>query len=176
MNRRLLCLFIWLLASCGAVQAAPAHIEAHLPQARMAGAGTYTWFSLKIYHAELWVDAKGYQPALPFALDLRYARSLDGAKIAEASVEQMEALGVGSEAQRATWLGQMKALFPNVKEGDRITGVNLPGEGARFYLDGKLIGNVRDPAFASAFFAIWLDPKTSASGLRKALLKDAGPR
>ncbi|PWF44328.1 chalcone isomerase family protein [Massilia glaciei] len=160
----------------GAAQAAPAHIDAHLPQARLAGAGAFTWFTLKIYDAELWVGEKGYQAGLPFALELRYARKLEGKKIAEASVDQMKKLGAGTDAQRAAWLREMASLFPNVKEGERITGVNLPGEGARFYLDGKVLGTVRDPAFARAFFAIWLDPATTARGLRTALLKDAAPK
>ncbi|UUZ55997.1 chalcone isomerase family protein [Massilia sp. H-1] len=70
----------------------------------------------------------------------------------------------------------MKEIFPDVKEGTRISGVFLPGSQARFYLDGKPLATVPDPEFARAFFAIWLDPKTSAKGLRTALLKDAGPR
>jgi Chalcone isomerase-like len=40
----------------------------------------------------------------------------------------------------------------------------------RFYLDGKLLGEIADVEFAQAFFAIWLDPRTSASNLRKQLL------
>ncbi|MES3022346.1 MAG: chalcone isomerase family protein [Pseudomonadota bacterium] len=176
MKHLLKSLLIALMFGIGAAQAAPAHIEAHLPQARLSGSGAFTWFALKIYDAELWVGDKGYQAGLPFALDLRYARKLDGKKIAEASVEQMEKLGVGTDTQRAAWLREMTALFPNVKEGDRITGVNLPGEGARFYLDGKVLGTVSDPAFARAFFAIWLDPATTARGLRGALLKGAAPK
>ncbi len=70
----------------------------------------------------------------------------------------------------------MTALFPHVNEGTRITGVFLPDRGARFYLDSKLLGEIADPAFARAFFAIWFDPKTSADSLRKALLMNAAPR
>ncbi|MDQ1831394.1 chalcone isomerase family protein [Massilia scottii] len=156
--------------------AAPAHIEENLPQARLAGKGTYTWFGLAIYEAELWVGDKGYRADLPFVLDLRYARKLDGVKIAEASAEQMEKIGAGTAAQRARWLANMKTIFPDVKEGTRISGVFVPGGGARFYLDGKALASVPDPAFARAFFGIWLDPATSARALRAALLNDAGAR
>jgi hypothetical protein len=56
----------------------------------------------------------------------------------------------------------MKGIFPDVKEGSRITGIHIPNEAARFYLNGKLLGEIRDPEFAHSFFAIWLDKKTSA--------------
>ena len=55
------------------------------------------------------------------------------------------------------------------------TGVYLPGQGARFYRDGKLLGEILDPEFGHAFFAIWLDPKTTGGKLREALLANATP-
>lgn len=175
MFKRLVTTFVMLIA-LGAAHAAPAHIESHLTQARLAGQGPFTWFGLKIYDAELWVGEKGYQPNAPFVLELRYARKLDGAKIAAASAEQMEKIGAGSAAQRTAWLARMKEIFPDVKDGSRISGVFLPNSGVRFYLDGKALASVPDPEFARAFFAIWLDPNTTAKGLRAALLKDAAPR
>ncbi|MFB9243238.1 chalcone isomerase family protein [Massilia antarctica] len=178
MGRRMLWSGLALLAmlACGPAGAAPAHIDDNLAQARLAGKGSYTWFGLTIYEAELWVGEKGYRADLPFVLDLRYARKLDGAKIAEASAEQMEKIGAGSVAQRAQWLARMKTIFPDVKEGTHLSGVFVPGGGARFYLDGKALASVPEPEFACAFFGIWLDPATSARSLRSALLKDAAPR
>jgi hypothetical protein len=177
MGKRLFALLALLAMLCvPAAAAAPAHIEEHVPQARLAGAGTFSWFGLRIYDAQLWVGDKGYQPGAPFVLDLRYARKLDGAKIAQASFDEMEKLGAGTAAQRAAWLARMKEIFPDVKDGTSISGVSLGVGGARFYLDGKPLATVPDPEFARAFFAIWLDPKTSARALRTALLKDAAPR
>jgi hypothetical protein len=42
---------------------------------------------------------------------------------------------------------------------------------ARFFFNEQPIGEIDDPAFARAFFAIWLDPRTSEPSLRSALLK-----
>lgn len=176
MRRRQLLLSVCALLACGTAGAAPGHIEEHLAQARLAGKGTFRWFGLSIYDAELWVGEKGYRPDAPFVLDLRYARKLDGIKIAEASADQMEKTGAGTPAQRAQWLARMKTIFPDVKEGTHLSGAFLPGVGARFYLDGKVLATVPDPEFARAFFGIWLDPATSARSLRTALLKDAAPR
>lgn len=159
--------------------AAPAPVQQEIEQVRLAGQGDFRWFGLDIYQARLWVGPAGYRIEAPdstkFALELRYARKLDGARIAQSSYEQMQKLGVGSASQREAWLTRMSTLFPDVQAGTHISGIHLPGVGARFYLNGRLLGNVPDPDFSRAFFAIWLAPNTSAPSLRDALLKNAEP-
>jgi len=157
----------------------PMHIRNELPDARLAGQGSFRWLGMKIYDARLWVGARGYQPdapqAAPFALDLRYARSLAGKRIAGASNDELESLGAGTAQQRAGWLAAMERLFPDVQQGTHLTGIYLPTRCARFYFNGTLLGDIPDPAFARAFFSIWLDPRTSAPDLRAALLRHAAP-
>jgi hypothetical protein len=75
-----------------------------------------------------------------------------------------------SGEQAEQWLSQMRSLFPNVVAGDRITGIQTPGESTRFFLNGQLRGEVRDADFTRAFFSIWLSPRTSEPKLRQALL------
>lgn len=157
-----------LLLSC----AAPAHADgspAPEPMQRL-GSGTMRWLGLRIYDAELWTSGHAVDDSRSFALSLRYARALKGAAIAERSVEEIAKLGIGSPAQRASWGESMRGLFPDVAEGDTLTGVHLPGWGARFFHNGRLLGEIEDAQFSRAFFAIWLDPRTSAPDLRAALL------
>ena len=158
----------------------PAHVKAELGQARLAGYGTFRWLGLKIYDAQFWVGDKGYLSGAPgaarFALDLQYSRRLLGKKIAESSVNEMQKLNLGTPEQRAVWRNRMDNLFPDVQEGTQITGIYLPNQGARFYRDGVGLGEIMDADFGRAFFAIWLDEKTSAGSLREALLADAAPR
>lgn len=152
----------------------PSHVQQAVPQARVLGHGSFRWFGLKIYDAVLWSGPRGLSGTLPsdrpFALDLRYARSLPGKKISDASSEQIQKLGMGTAEQRMRWQQDMHKLFPDVQEGTRLTGVYVPAAGVRFYLDGKLLGMIDDPQFADAFFAIWLSEKTTAPQLRQALL------
>jgi len=144
------------------------------PPARYAlqpvGQGSLTWLGLRVYDAALWAPDGTLDFSRPFALVVRYARALDGASIAERSIEEIERLGAGTAAQRRAWAGRLRAAIPDVEAGDQITGLHRPGEGARFYLNGQLLGEVDDPAFARAFFAIWLDPRTSVPELRAALI------
>ncbi|CAN5137447.1 hypothetical protein BH11PSE11_BH11PSE11_05230 [soil metagenome] len=163
----------------GAVFAAeaPPHIQAEIPRARLAGSDSYRWLGFTIYTANLWVGESGYRSEAPtaakFALDLRYARALHGAKIAESSLDEIQKLGLGTPEQHRSWRAHMTKIFPDVQSGNHISGIYLPNAGARFYLDGKPLGEVADAEFGRSFFAIWFDPKTSAPALREALLRHA---
>lgn len=138
----------------------------------LRGAGTFRWLGLKIYDAELWTHGAPGAFTHPFALKLRYARNLKGAAIAERSIEEIEALGLGTPEKRRDWAIAMARLFPDVAKGSTLTGLHVPGRGARFFHDGKALGEIADPGFSQAFFSIWLDPQTSAPELRAALLAE----
>lgn len=157
--------------------AAPLPVPQYIADARLSGSGRFTWYGLHVYDAALYagraLDARD-PAAQPFVLELHYARRLRGAAIAAASGDEMARLAAATPTQLADWQAAMNALFPDVTRGQRLAGVNLPGRGARFYLDGRFIGAVDDPAFARAFFAIWLDARTQAPALREALLAGAG--
>ena len=86
----------------------------------------------------------------------------------------MRGLATIDPAQAERWLKAMSALFPDVQRGDRITGVHVPGAGARFYLNGQWLGEVADEAFSRLFFGIWLSPKTSQPGMRRTLIEASG--
>ena len=138
------------------------------------GSGSFRWFGLKLYDARLWSE-RGRAPGsdwskVPLALELTYARTLVGSKIADASVDEMKKIGIGSAAQLEAWRAAMRAVFPDVQDGTQLTGLYQPGQPTRFLRDGQPIGEVADPEFGAAFFAIWLHPKTSAPKLRAALL------
>jgi hypothetical protein len=134
------------------------------------GEGTLRWFGLRIYDATLWAGHHAADFSAPLRLELRYARALSGAAIAERSDEEIARLGFGSAGQRAAWSAAMRQLFPDVAEGDTLAGEHVPAFGARFYRNGAPLGEVPDPAFSRAFFSIWLDARTSEPGLRAALL------
>ncbi len=143
-----------------------------LREARRQGQGRFRWFGLTVYDAELLSTQPlrdDQWPQQTFGLRLTYARALRGGEIAKSSLQEMEKLGIVPAAQRDAWLQRMTALFPDVNQGDAITGVNLPNRGIRFWRTDRPLGTVDDPVFARAFFSIWLDPKTTAPELRKSL-------
>ena len=151
----------------------PPEVLAELPGARLQGNGRLTFMALPVYQARLWV-AEGFAPARfadsPLALELIYARSLDGKRIAERSLDEMKRAGNVDVAQGTRWLTLMTGLIPDVKEGDRVTGVHRPGQSVAFFANGKPLGDVRDAEFGRRFFGIWLAPSTSEPRLRQQLL------
>lgn len=178
MHRRLsfplLAFLIALAVAPARAQTLPSSAATLVPEARAAGQGRLRWFGLHIYDARLYVSGQGFRQTAPFALALRYARELDGTRIADTSLDEMRRLGFGDEADHRRWREAMRTLFPDIKRGDELTGVALPGRGAVFFHNGRRIGEVDDPEFAQAFFAIWLDPRTRATDLRRELLGEAG--
>ena len=156
-----------------ATPAPASEVAAALGGAKLQGSGTLRFLGLRVYDARLWAAATvpgAEWAAAPLALELEYARSLDGVRIAERSLSEMRRQGDIAADVAERWLDAMKQIFPDVKAGDRITGVNVPGRGARFFINGRLKGEVRDSNFARYFFGIWLSPKTSEPGLRDTLL------
>ena len=144
-----------------------------LPGSRLLGQATLRYFGLRVYHAQLWTlpDFRAPQATeQALVLELEYLRDLKGTAIAERSLQEMRRAGPLTEAQGQRWLADMQRVFPDVKAGDRITGQHLPGQGARFWHNGRAIGQVEDAAFARLFFGIWLAPTTSEPDMRQALL------
>jgi len=160
------------VASARAVNAPPLpqRVIELAPNLKVQGGGELTFFGISVYDGYYWSPARGWAQDGPFALDLHYHRALDGAKIAERSVGEITKLGYGTAEQRSRWGDEMKRVFPDVRRGDRITGVNLPGGVVRYFLNGNSIGDIADPGFARAFFGIWLDPKSSQLDFRQLLL------
>ncbi|WP_372242858.1 chalcone isomerase family protein [Pseudomonas sp. CM27] len=149
--------------------------RAALPSAQVLGRGDFTWFGFRVYTARLWTDGHGQDWGRPFALELLYHRALSRDNLVQASVKEMRRLNDGSvtPTQLANGARALEAAFPDVHPGMRIVGLYLPRAGCRFYVDGKLTGEVRDPVFCKAFFAIWLDPRARDPQLRLRLLGQA---
>jgi hypothetical protein len=163
----------WAASGVHAQATPPAEVAAELGQPHAAGTTRLKFLGLSIYDARLWVTP-GFQ-ALRFAqhslaLELTYLRSLKGNLIAERSIQEMRRAGNGSAASEPRWLAAMQEAFPDVKEGDRITGIHLPTVGARFYFNGQLRATIQDLEFSQQFFGIWLAPSTSEPRLRTELL------
>lgn len=170
-----------LLASTTAAQTGatqPPEVSSELPGATLAGSSRMRFFGLNIYDARLWVTP-GFKPATygqhAFALELGYLRSLSGSAIAQRSLDEMRRSGPIAPDTAERWLAAMNAAFPDVKAGDRITGLHTPSQGARFWFNGQPRPAVKDADFSRAFFGIWLADSTSEPRLRTELLSGLAP-
>lgn len=143
-----------------------------LPGARSVGAGQFRWYGFAIYEVRLW--SRELRPSLDtaFALEVTFLRKVKRETLVEISRDEIRRLGGEALTQErlARWTFELRRAFIDVNPSQRITGVYMPGQGCRFYVDGQLRHQVKDPLFARAFFSIWLDPRTRAPKLRRALL------
>jgi hypothetical protein len=153
-------------------------LDVTLPTATLAGHATMSVWGFEVYQASLWTApgfAASAYPQHVFALELSYLRSLRGHDIAARSIIEMRRQGALSSQDEARWESWMRSVFPDVKPGDRITGIHQPGLGARFLGNGRVLGEIREPEFARLFFGIWLAPQTSEPALRLALISLVTP-
>lgn len=160
-------------ATSNAASDTQAELRDLLPQHKLLGRGRLTVWGFEVYDASLWVTP-GFKAdkltALPFALELAYLRDFTNSDIAKRSIAEMRRSATISEAQSEAWTAAMLRVIPNVKKGDRITGIYRPGTGAAFLVNSKPTGEIMDAEFARLFFGIWLSPKTSEPKVRSALL------
>jgi hypothetical protein len=140
-----------------------------LPHCRLVGAGDLTWFGMTVYRAALCTLDGEYRPGQPHALEITYRFSFTRDKLARVSLQEIERI-FGPQQDRDEVEARLRAVFRDVANGDRITGIHHPGQGAVFYGNDVLLGRIGDAALAEAFFAIWLDPRTREPALRSKLL------
>ncbi|MCV2362193.1 chalcone isomerase family protein [Paucibacter sp. DJ1R-11] len=148
---------------------------AEVPEAlRLQAEAQMRFFGLRIYDIRLWVaehvNAENWARQT-LALELEYARSLSGREIAKRSLVEMRRQAEISEDTAQRWLGEMEAAFPDVKAGDRISGLFEPARGVQFFINSQPRRQIADSEFARLFSGIWLAPQSSEPGMREQLLK-----
>lgn len=155
----------------------PTELRSTMPTATLAGSTLFTYWGVAIYNASLWV-APGFKPDAyerhAFALELTYLRDFSNADITRRSIDEMRRLGAGA-AQLQTWQTLLHQAFPDVRKGDRITGLHQPGAATIFMTNGQKTGAMADPDFGRLFFGIWLSVQTSEPRMRQALLAQTAP-
>jgi hypothetical protein len=145
---------------------------------QVVGTHDFRYWGWLVYQARLQAAGDFRAQTLmqhPFALELTYARALRGQDIAERSISEMRALAQRTQqtwdtALAAQWQTTLLQVLPDVRLGDRITGVHLPQRGAAFFLNERFLGWLTDPAFSPLFFGVWLSPQSAQPQMRQALL------
>ena len=154
---------------------APPELAQELPGAHWRGGGSMRFMGVQLYEARLWAPTpvQGDPAQTALALELVYARTIKADLIVSSALREMQRVGSVTPEQATRWTQAMAALFPDIQPGDRLTGVQRPGQSARFFFNGKLRGEVADADFTRLFFGIWLSPRTAEPQLRAQLLGQA---
>jgi hypothetical protein len=140
---------------------------------RRVGAGELRWLGFPIYDASLWTSTGRYNSFRidgTVALSLWYQRSFEREELVRITETAWRKLGQPAPAQRERWLAELRRTWTDVAPGHNVTTVVMPGGPTRFYDQRGRFAQVDDPAFGPAFLAIWLDPRSVVSDLRRDLL------
>jgi hypothetical protein len=145
---------------------------------RLVGQQRFTYWGFEVYDASLWASttfAPDDWAKQVLVLELRYLRDFKGADIAQRSIDEMQGQRPLSDTQQNNWSATLQALIPNVRAGERITGIYAPDKGMQLLHQDRLLGELRDIELAQRFLGIWLAPETSQRKLRQQLLAGAQP-
>ena len=149
----------------------PEHVVAQAGSAwKVCGEGVFSWSVFKFYRIRLLSRTGHFDATQPHLLDLAYLRKLSAQQIITISLQEIQRLVAPSAEQLASWRHALEAIVPDVGLGDRLLGWFVPGKGVYFFSARAELEPILEPAFANAFAAIWLDPKTQRPALRLALL------
>ena len=146
------------------------HINEYVPNAKLVGKGMFSYYFWDVYTGELFASEGKYAKQPPFALRLTYQRDLEGKKIAKRSIDEMKKQGDIAADDADKWLSLMERIFPDVSEGDVITGIATKEGTSVFYVNGEKADEISDKTFTQRFFDIWLSDETSEPKFRRKLL------
>lgn len=137
------------------------------------GQGHFRYVFWSVYDAELATQDGQFLDVVksrPLALTLTYQREISRDEFIDATLDQWRhVFGTVSPAQQQ-WAQALTSIWQDVRDGDRLRCYVDANAVSHFYLNDQPIGAIADPLFSEQFLAIWLDERTSAPELRRALL------
>jgi hypothetical protein len=166
-------LALWLAGAVASASSLPGPVIEQGYLLRQVGAGELRWLGFPIYDASLWTSTgrySGLRTDETVALSLWYQRSFKREELVRITETAWKKLGQPEPAQRERWLAELRRAWTDVTPGRNVTTVVIPGGPTRFYDQRGRFAQVDDPAFGPAFLAIWLDPRSVVSDLRRQLL------
>lgn len=130
------------------------------------GVGVYRQFMLRAYEAAYW------QKGGAKALSITYFWDIESKDINDRTDKEMKIVRPAlPEEKIRKWRALLDKAIPNVLEGERITAIYDPkAETTTLFHQGQKRGVIKGADFADAFFAIWLDERSTAQELRTKLL------
>ncbi|MCM3875365.1 MAG: chalcone isomerase family protein [Thermoanaerobaculia bacterium] len=130
----------------------------------------------KVYVGGLYLEAPSKDAAAivaadaPKAIRMHFLRDLKKTQLTEAYAEGFAANAKEKAASQKASIDKMLALIPDVKEGETMSFVYVPGKGTTLYAGEKALGTFEGKDFADAVFSIWLGPKPPSEDLKKGML------
>jgi hypothetical protein len=143
---------------------------------KLNGMGLRKKAIFKVYVAGLYVETPSKDAAAILAADgarivrMQYLRNVEKAKITEAFQEGFENNAKELAAKQKASIDKLIAAVPDLKDGETMSFIYVPGKGTTLSHNGKELLTVEGKEFADAVFLLWLRPKPPSEDLKKGLL------
>ena len=131
----------------------------------------------KVYVAGLYLPAKEKNSETILAADqtrctvMHFLRSVDAGKISEAWFDGLKANTPNHSPELKKQFDTLAGMMEDLKEGDKLVFIYLPGKGTEVKVKGIVKGTLGDKAFADALFACWIGKKPGpGEGFKNGLL------
>lgn len=158
--KRLLTAALTLILSAVNASALAASCEASVPgDFSKVGETRLSVLFWDVYDATLYSPSGAYEKSERQALKLNYLRDIDADELIETTEEEWQKLELDA-SEHDEWLAKLKAIWPDIKEGDCLLLVESDNGYAEFYQGEELLGTVESQAFTDQFLAIWLSPES----------------
>jgi hypothetical protein len=134
-----------------------------------------TFFKVKVYVAALYIPRRTDDPrtiidmARPFQLDLKFVRGVGAKDIRNAFEEGFAPSSRGNPALQPR-VATLERWIEDVRTGERMSFVGMPGRGVEFSFNGGLKGTIPGEDFSRALLSIWLGEQPPNPELKAGLL------
>jgi len=140
------------------------------------GAGIRKKLFIKVYVGALYLPQRSGDPVAilaadgPWRVSMFMRRDVDHEKIVGAFKEGFEKNSPGELPEHLASLKAWEAILVDLKEGQELTIVYVPGEGTTLTAPSGRSATVAGPAFGTAILRNWLGAHPADDGLKKAML------
>jgi hypothetical protein len=159
----------------------PEHLEVAGSALTLNGLGlrTATILRVSVYVGALYLPQPTHDPTAildagtPSELILHFVRNVGSDDIRESWDKEFAHYPPAQRAAFADRITRLKSWTVDIKSGQRMSFVRLPGRGIQMTVNGAVKGMLEGDDFARAFLGIWLGDNPPNPQLKRGLLGDA---
>lgn len=128
-------------------------------------------FGLKVYKIELYCENSVFSFKNKSAIVINYQRKFLKENLIERTIQEIARINeIKDQELLSSYKLKLQEIFFDVDKGDRKTAIFNPEDGVKLFLNGKLVGQIKDLIFAKRFMDIWLHEKSAYPKMTKAML------
>jgi hypothetical protein len=156
----------------------PEHVQINGTDLALNGLGMRkaTFLKVNVYVGALYVARTSHDPqplidpGAPAELILHFVRNVGGGDLKNAWKEGFERTAKDQMAALGARVTMLSSWMSDIKTGQRLTFVRLPGTGIQVSFNGSVKGTITGDDFSRAFLSIWLGNEPPNAELKAGLL------